>query len=365
MLLKLLTILVIIQEGVLAKNCKLTSDDMDKKWIFATRPTRTTWDVLHTDNIKDQSTLYLVCKSMTRVRQILCKNGKLVEKKTPKFKCPGRIKADVALQPVQNSCRRMGGDMYEVRYTLPGKNIIPLYEVCYSKRNEQALYSIHKSYGFNLAASTYKRPSVFKKDNIVSRERELSFQAANIYNSFVRLLGDKQKYVADNTTLVLERGHLVNSQDFPTYDQMDETFKYVNVMPQFRGSNRRNWKRIENWIHNLPARNRYAVVVTGSFDILSLTHSTSKVNIPMYLMPNNKNPIPLWTYKVVKYANMCYAFVTLNNDYNKNVKISTYYCRSVACPRGLTFNSEPDSGVSYCCNYNQFVRSIGRHAALC
>ncbi|XP_065365096.1 uncharacterized protein LOC135958149 [Calliphora vicina] len=365
MFLKIFTILITIQ-GMLAQNCQLNATHMDRKWIYATRPTRTTWDVLHTDYIKDQTTLHLICNTMLNGRELFCNHGEFQERTISKsiINCAGRIKANIVMLTNVNACRSKGGELYQVRYTLPDGSIIRLYDVCYNRLKEQSLYSRHKSYGFNLAASTYVRPA-FSRGNVVSRERELSFQAANIYNAFVRLLGAQQKYVPDNKTLILERGHLTNSQDFPTYDQMDETFKYVNVMPQFRGSNRSNWKRIENWIHNLPAPNKYAEVVTGSFDILRLSHSERPQQVPMYLMANEKNPIPLWSYKVVKYDNICYAFVTLNNDFNTDPQISTPYCRSVPCPDGLQFNSAPNSGVSYCCNYNQFVRNIGRHAALC
>lgn len=338
---------------------------MDRNWIYAIKTPMNTWDVLHTDYIKDQTSLHLLCKTMTNNRELFCNHGRIEERTNmkPTPTCTERIRANVSLLINEISCLRMKGELYNVYYTLLS-NTISLYKVCYSKVTEQALYSRHKSYGFNLAASTYMRPS-FSRNNIVSRERELSFQAANIYNAFVKLLGPKQPYISNNRTLILERGHLVNSQDFPTYDQMDETFKYVNVMPQFRGSNRSNWKRIENWIHSLPASNTYADVVTGSFDILRLPHSQTNTMIPMYLMDNEKNLIPLWSYKVVKYGGMCYAFVTLNNDFNTNPNTSTPYCRSIACPRGLQFNMAPDSGISYCCNYNHFVRNIGRHAVLC
>ncbi|KAM7348130.1 salivary protein Tsal1-like [Cochliomyia hominivorax] len=258
----------------------------------------------------------------------------------------------------------MDGELYQIRYNLPSNTRVPLYNACYSKVMEQSLYTRHKTYSFNLVATNYTRPS-FKRDNVVSRERELSFQTANVYNTFVNLLGPQQRFAPDDKTSILERGHLANSQDFLTFDQMDETFKYVNVIPQFRGSNRSNWKRIENWIHSLPRNNTYAEVVTGSFDILRLPHSVNNAMIRMYLLPNNKNPIPLWTYKVVKYDNSCYVFVTLNNDFNTNPNINTPYCRTIACPRGLQFSNAPNSGVSYCCNYNYFVRQIGRHAALC
>ncbi|XP_037806847.1 uncharacterized protein LOC119600591 [Lucilia sericata] len=363
MFLQILFILIII-EGILAQNCQLNAAFMDKKWIYATKPTANTWDVLHTDYIEDRKRLYLICNNaMTNVRRIYCNRG-IWQEETHDLTCPRRLKANVVKIGNENSCSQLNGELYQVRYTLTDGSIISLYEVCYSTQNEQSLYARHKAYGFNLAASTYVRP-MFSRSNVVSRERELSFKAENIYNTFVRLLGSKQTYVPNEKTLILDRGHLANSQDFLTYDQMDETFKYVNVMPQFRGGNRSNWKRIENWVHNLPVKNTYAEVVTGSIGILSLPHSEHNTQIPMYLMSNEKNPIPLWLYKVVKYKNECYIFATLNNEFNTNSSISPPFCNSTACPRQLEFNPSLNSGVSYCCDYNSTAAKIGSHAILC
>lgn len=339
---------------------------MDRKWIYATKANNSSWDILHTNYVKDQTSLYLICSSVHNGREMLCNRGLMQERNATgsTASCSRRIRAETVSVENENFCRRQGGEFYQVRYTLPAGTIVTLYEVCYNKLSEQPLYTRHKSYGFVMPASTYNRPT-FSRGNVVSRARELSFQAAHVYNTFVHLLGDRQAFVPTNKTLILDRGHLVNSQDFLTYDQMDETFKYINVVPQFRGSNRSNWKRIENWIRNLASSSTYAQVVTGTIGVLSLPHSVTGQDISMYLMADKKNPIPLWLYKVVQYAGICYAFVTLNNDFNANAQINTNACAIVQCPDGLQFSTAAASGISYCCNYRHFVRSIGRHAVLC
>lgn len=337
---------------------------MSKSWIYATKPTPTTWDVLHTDYIPDQTTLYFICDANTRIGEVFCNRSQSITT-VPFTACTRRIKSTITRMPNENSCRRLNGEFYEVRYTLPDRTIIPLYHLCYSKTDEHAVYSRHKSYGFNLAASTYRRPQ-FVQGGVVSPDTANSYYASNVYTTFVRLLGTNQKFIQDNTTLVFERGHLANSQDFPTYDQMDETFKLANVIPQFFGSNHGNWKRLENWIHKLATANTYADVVTGSFGLLKLPHAhVAHVDVPIYLAANDKNPVPLWLYKVVKYAGSCYAFLTSNNDFNTDPQINTSACRVVACPSGLTFNTTTTSGVSHCCNYFHFVSNIGNHAKLC
>ncbi|TMW46404.1 hypothetical protein DOY81_008514 [Sarcophaga bullata] len=351
--------------GISPDNCHLNYTHMSKQWVFLTRPFANTVDVLHTDYLNHKAILYMFCNSQTPIRELVCEDGELEETTDPNLQCNRRVRADIELSTVvDNSCRRLAGEIYNVVYNIPRGIKLPLYQVCYSTRNEEAIFTRHKAYGFNLPATNYRRAQ-FSLGAVVTRERADSFDPENVYDKFVELLGEGQTYIPDNTSLLLERGHLVNAQDFPSYDQMDETFKYINVAPQFRGSNRMNWRRIENWVHNLPSRDKYAEVVTGVYGILRLPHSTTGQLVDMYLMDNNKNPIPAWTYKVVKYNNVCYAFVTSNNIFSTNRNLRTDICQSVACPGGLQFTSAPTSTVAYCCNYNHLVRYVGSHARLC
>ncbi|XP_075157953.1 salivary endonuclease-like [Haematobia irritans] len=201
------------------------------------------------------------------------------------------------MTPLENvePCRLKDGQMYDIRYNLPiGRTSISLYQVCYNKAREEAVYSHHLVYGSTIAASTYQRPQ-FVTGNVVDQARANSFEAANVYNAFVGLLGPNQEYVksTSQSDRIIDRGHLANSQDFLTYDQMDETFKYINVIPQFASINRSNWKRLENWVHNLPQGMQYAEVITGTYGVLELEHSQSKKMTPMFqpllsLAPINK-----------------------------------------------------------------------------
>ncbi|XP_013117748.1 uncharacterized protein LOC106095054 [Stomoxys calcitrans] len=357
-------VILIIAKDVWGKQCRLNAKNMDRKWIYAVKNPANKYELLHTEMLKDQQKIFLICKSIKMI-QLQCKKGK-VSSIPPSITCSRRMRATITAIANEAACLQKGGAMYDVRYTLPtGKRVLSLYQVCYNKNTEEAIYSRHRAYGFRLSASTYKRPQ-FATGGVVSVARADSFEFGNVYNSFVRLLGSGQDYIksANLSDRVMERGHLANSQDFLTYDQMDETFKYVNVMPQFGSINRRNWKRIENWIHNLPKNNQYAEVVTGGFEVLELPHSKTRKSTPMYLMVNNKNPIPKWTYKVVKYNGVCHAFVTYNNPYTNTVA-SNSPCLAVPCPTGLTFNPDLGSGPSNCCNLRYLVQKVGQQAALC
>lgn len=343
----------------MAQQCNLGATQMDKRWVYMFGNT-----ILHTDFIPDKGILDLVCTEKNDRIRLLCNRGTL-QSWPANADCTNRKKASVITDNVKCSANNMHGVLYKVEYKWQDGTTDFLYEVCYSSSAETVLYARHKTYGFNLPVSNYKRPT-FAQSGVVSRQRADSFSSSSIYKKFNALLGPKQKYVTSEFDFAVQRGHLANSQDFVSFDQMDETFKYINVIPQFRGSNLGNWKTLENWVHMLPAKTKYANVVTGTIGILTLPHSKIRSRkVPIYLMANRKNPMPLWIYKVVEYNGECYAFVSLNNESKKILPPIITMCKKTTCPKGLVFSRKRESGASYCCDYNYFVSRVGKHAKLC
>lgn len=358
----LFTILFILQ-GISAQNCQLDASKMYKNWIYIIKPTPQEWDVLHTDYLQDQTSLYLFCYNDPQILVIRCNRGNLI---LPRItQCNSAYPSNIKSMNNEVSCGAMDGNFYQVQFNLPDGTFIKLYEICYSQKNERVVYTRHSSFGFNALINNYEGPQFLPHD-VVSMGCVNSYKTDKIYNTFVSLLGKKQTYIKNNRDSVIERGHLVNVQDFLTSGQKRSTYKYANVMPQFRGSNRSNWSRIENWIRRLVTPGTHAEIVTGSFDVLSLPHADPpNVNMPMYLMEGNKNPIPLWLYKVVKYADICHVLLSLNNQFNTNKNITATNCIPTECPRGLEFSKELKHGVSHCCDYDYFKNNFGSQVSLC
>uniref|UniRef100_A0A1I8NXQ5 DNA/RNA non-specific endonuclease/pyrophosphatase/phosphodiesterase domain-containing protein n=1 Tax=Stomoxys calcitrans TaxID=35570 RepID=A0A1I8NXQ5_STOCA len=366
MITKFFIITLIIVKDVCSQQCQLSAANMNKSWVFAVATPLNKVELLHRDILQDQEQLYLICKNNDVIR-LRCNHGRMSNIPAG-ARCSRRIKATI--NPIDNEkCRQNNGQMYDIRYALPiGEGVQSLYQVCYSGNFEAPIYSRHLVYRFNLAASPYQRPQ-FVTGGVVSQSRADSFETANIFNSFVRLLGYAQNYVKSPRVgdRIMDRGHLVNSQDFLTYDQMDETFKYINVMAQFGSINRSNWKKIENWIHKLPhtGTETFVEVVTGTFGVLELPHSQTQRPTPMFLMANNKNPIPKWSYKVAKYEGKCHAFVTYNNPFGRP-NLSESPCVSVPCPLYLNFNNTiTEGGASDCCDPYRLAVIVGDQANLC
>ncbi|XP_058976821.1 uncharacterized protein LOC101901679 isoform X2 [Musca domestica] len=352
---------LIISNVAWAQNCQLSEANMRRDFIFIHKN-----DILRTDYIPDGDSLTLYCNERTQPVDLTCSRG-VLQAMPAGAACTDRLKLTVQATKKPCSASGVSGELYDMVYKWSTGHSITLYSICYSTQRETVLYSTHRTYGFNLATPIYNqrlRPT-FKQLGHMNGARVKSFEADDIYQRFNTLLGPQQTYIKSNRDFALQRGHMANSQDFLTYDQMDATFLYMNVVPMARGCNIRNWKHVENWIHKLPSATTYATVLSGTHDVQYLQHSQTHRFVPIYLMAGEKNPMPMWLYKVVKYNNRCHVFVTLN-DHSKNPAIrATNICQPTQCPQGISFSSDPEACISFCCDYSEFVKQVGNHAKLC
>uniref|UniRef100_A0A1I8PS25 DNA/RNA non-specific endonuclease/pyrophosphatase/phosphodiesterase domain-containing protein n=1 Tax=Stomoxys calcitrans TaxID=35570 RepID=A0A1I8PS25_STOCA len=365
MIIQFAIIMWLVAKDVWGQQCQLDASNMNRKWIYAIKTPSNQYDLLHTNTLEDGQTLYLICKE-DDIIQLKCNRG-IMDRIPDGSKCMNGIKYQEIQVINEVPCfQRNRGEIYDIRYTLARSGTtLSIYQVCYSKLSEEAIYSRHKTYGLSLSSYAYNRPT-FAVGSVTGPTRAESFEAANVYASFVSLLGNGQRFITSNSpsNRVIDRGHLVNVQDLLTYDQKDATMNYINVIPQFTSVNIKNWKIIENWVHGLPKNGEYVSVLTGTFEVLELEHSITGQPTKIYLMKNSKNPIPKYIYKVINRNGVCTVIVTHNNPFTAQFG-NHVACRPIACPDSLVFSRVADSGASNCCDYNQFVHNIGFHAKLC
>lgn len=204
-----------------------------------------------------------------------------------------------------------------------------------------------------------KRPDVkFEGGNILNSNNYRLYTTKVVYDTFRLLLGPKQKYISNEKSVAISRGHLTPSSDFAFPDLMKATFQYVNVVPQFETINKGNWREIEKWVYNLTETGD-VMVVTGTYGILELYHSIKKTLVKMYLNPTfNKIPIPKWMYKIIKTNTNIHVVVTYNNPFAQYSPAPI--CKREACPssfnneRGIIFRE----GYTYCCDVVDFVSKV-------
>ncbi|XP_039493026.1 uncharacterized protein LOC120452727 [Drosophila santomea] len=249
--------------------------------------------------------------------------------------------------PVQD--RSCPATMFRVGYNVGNNQFLELYRACFDTRAVRAIFVQHRIYGKPFYIT---RPCVqFSSDGVISGADEASYTVRNVHGTFRRLFGNNQNYIPNNRDVIINRGHLAASADFFFGDQLCATFKYVNAVPQFKSINDGNWETIERFVRNSVTGNNFVNVRTGARGVLSLPASRGSRNV---FLSGNKNPVPLWMYKIVRNANNqpLVAFLTLNNIYARQRPTAPNFCQPVNCPVALVNTAQ--AGYSFCCNAATF-----------
>ncbi|XP_017147349.1 uncharacterized protein LOC108158998 isoform X1 [Drosophila miranda] len=245
-----------------------------------------------------------------------------------------------------NEC---SGTMYAVGYTIEGQQL-ELYRTCFDASNARVLYSQSDVYYKSFFP---RRPWVeFVADELFSPREATAYLKSNIYHAFNYIYGNGQTYLTSARSLVINRGHLVASADFLFVDQMSSTFRYLNVVPQFKSINDGNWEKIERWVRSIVPQSTPFRVKTGGIGILMLA-DTRGVFQQAYLA-GAKIPVPEWTYKVVREVGGrgLYVFLTYNCTFQRERPQVLNICSPVSCP--LSLPNTPHDGFTFCCDPKQF-----------
>jgi len=192
----------------------------------------------------------------------------------------------------------------------------------------------------------------FVADEMFSPQEAAAYMKSNIYFAFKCIYGDGQSYLPNPRSLVINRGHLVASADFLFADQMGSTFRYLNVVPQFKSINDGNWEKIERWVRSQIPGSSYFRIKSGGIGILTLPDARGFLQSAF--LAGSKIPVPEWTYKVVRDAsgNGLYVFLTYNNTFRREMPPCLDICHPLNCPLGLPNN--PVEGFTFCCDPKHF-----------
>ncbi|XP_030388435.1 uncharacterized protein LOC115634697 [Scaptodrosophila lebanonensis] len=287
-------------------------------------------------------TLFAFC-SETDVLESTCQNN-------DQFSLPLPLSCSNPMNPVvkqisDNSCK---ASMYAVGYVI-GNRMLELYRSCFDAKNGRVLYSESDVYYKSFFA---KRPFTdFQTDGLFTPAEAASYAKHNIYESFNCIFGNSQSYIPARA-LVINRGHLVASADFLFLDQMASTFRYLNVVLQFKSINDGNWEKIERWVRSQIPNTSCFRIRTGGINVLQLTNEANEACNAC--LAGNKIPVPEWTYKVVKAANgkPIHAFLTYNNIFERERPAAPSFCSCVECPTRLP--NTPQDGFTFCCDPESF-----------
>ncbi|ALC40578.1 CG14062, partial [Drosophila busckii] len=288
-------------------------------------------------------TLYMFCSGSDMVENQCQHNGQFTL--AWPMTCSNPLSTE--LQRIQD--KDCAYDAYAVGYRIEGQ-FLELYRACFDAKEARVLYAQSDLYYKTYFA---KRPFVdFAMDQLYTPAEAVAYRKDNMFRSFQNIYGAGQSYLPNMQQLVINRGHLVASADFLFPDQMCSTFRYLNVVPQFRSINDGNWRRIEEWIRSQVSNKQAFRIKTGGIDTLTLKDQQG-VERCAYLI-GAKLPVPQWIYKVVRdsYGKGLYVFLSYNSNFEQQRPVVLSICKTVACPLSLADN--PLDGFIFCCNAATF-----------
>ncbi|XP_062125541.1 uncharacterized protein LOC133838444 [Drosophila sulfurigaster albostrigata] len=303
--------------------------------------------------------LHCLHQRVISVKNVGCSRG-IVNPKDPE-KCDAPIHAKVEATNGDHNCP---ATMYRIGIVIRNQ-FFELYRACYDKVKVQSHFSDAVIYWKPIHPKS-PRP-FFEADNLINQRQVASFTAQSMYGAFKTIYGNAQTYIKADSSgraeSVIDRGHLTAAGDMTFYDQMYSTFKYLNVVPQFKSINNGNWLQIEHWVGNSIPHKNVLHVRTGALGILSLPDFKPRRTLqPAFLIPDKRqNPVPEWMYKIVRNMNnqLLHVFLTYNNIFNPTKPTAHKCCKVVSCP--LRLEDSATLGFTYCCNPDAFVKCLASH----
>uniref|UniRef100_D3TQB6 Mitochondrial endonuclease n=1 Tax=Glossina morsitans morsitans TaxID=37546 RepID=D3TQB6_GLOMM len=342
-------------------DCRLTQAQLRNEQRLIVTYSNNAFDLIRHPTVREGTTLFMIC-NQNDITTVDCANNRF-NRRLPLPGCNNPIQPVRELIPYDISCAFQS---YRIAYTVTLRNrphVFELYRVCFENARYRTLFTVTTVSQFFLPrADGY----TFNPDDIFTAAVFASYNKRDIFNTFERLLGPNQRFFGRNEDeRRIDRGHLTAAGDFMTNNMIRNTFRMINVIPQFHSINNGNWREIEEWARN--GNNAPARVCSGAFDMVVHLPNRRNTLVPIYLRGTNSIPIPLWTYKIVKNrSKQRTAFLQYNNIHDNHMPPTIpreIGCVVVECPLTLTRSSA--LGYTFCCEPLHFKRNFHFQSEWC
>ncbi|KAJ1526129.1 hypothetical protein ONE63_009292 [Megalurothrips usitatus] len=271
-----------------------------------------------------------------------------------------------------NSARKVGtcgdnGQFTQIRIGFEvGDDFVTQIENCFDSRTFDAVYSrAHLTPAIAGHESGVQRPKNFQPTFYENLVPNTLYIRKNQRSAIAQLLGSAelaQKYIGDDSTHFLARGHLSAKADHIQGPQQRATFYYINVAPQWQTFNGDNWEKLESSVRDwVVSSGRSVHVVTGTWGTATLPDKDGK-ETELYLQADKQYiRVPKYYWKVVydPATKQAAAFVGLNNPYHET-QPADVLCEDV-CARynWLSWKaSNQQSGYGFCCDVNELRKIV-------
>ncbi|XP_035911335.1 uncharacterized protein LOC118511861 [Anopheles stephensi] len=267
-----------------------------------------------------------------------------------------------AIQPSNKLCANGAGHLYDVGFSIKGKEFIKLFQVCYNATKSSTIYSEHQILGkaISHAQINNNRPA-FKLGGITSSVRLASvYTQRHQQERFTTLLGSSAqaaKYI--NSSSYLAKGHLTPDGDAVLDSWAGSTYFFINAAPEWQVVNGGNWLRVENAARKVASQLDDTVhVYSGVYDILRLPDKNGNP-VSVSLGDDGTVEVPKWLWKVVVHqqSGKGIALISLNNPF---ATVPETLCEDICSRYGWHQKEFQDlrKGYTHCCSVPAAQKAI-------
>ncbi|XP_016949813.1 uncharacterized protein LOC108024409 [Drosophila biarmipes] len=328
------------------------------------RPVNGLYEIQHGDVVSNGQMIHLLCKSGIQQTGFHCQANNVFNPPLNTFICPDAFEPSVV--SIRDTSCPSPFHTYAVGYHVSGR-FLELYRNCFDAHSLAFQHSIYKAYRHE---NTAPRPNPSWNSDGLSGGFDNAYEGRATQACLLTNLGAAQPQCK------FDRGHMTPASAFMFTELKKATFRYLNAIPQYRGINRGNWKTVETWVNNVvkglhdnpivnnvPIQRTYDVlkVCIGALGVHRLQHNTSNKLVSIFLLDNNKIPVPEWMYKIVSHSSGDkWVMLTYNDLNNPSQKDLNQICRQKDCHTGLHLNGR-SVGHTVCCEPYHFITRNAPH----
>ncbi|CAG9799875.1 unnamed protein product [Chironomus riparius] len=261
---------------------------------------------------------------------------------------------------------------HQIGFRMPNGQFLPLIDIHYDNRVE-VIHVAHKLPYID-SRSHQKVSRIAFKDGKHPLGPGVSrfYQRSDIYNKMVKLLGQENARKYFNEGSFITKGHMAPKADFIFAAQQLATFFYMNINPQFSGSNNINWNFLEMSIrgHDFGGD---VTIHTGGSRLLELPSKISSKNETIYLASDDKLPIPEIIWKIIEVGtDKHFSFIGFNypsirtKEFDQQLNICNDLCDTNEYSwlnedlRDEEIRRDPTKGLLLCCSFEEVEKIINK-----
>lgn len=263
-----------------------------------------------------------------------------------------------------------GGKEAVIGFTIDEYRFVDQILLCFDKYNQTTLYTNYDLVQWKSSFKSKPRFPIEDKGfyNVDSQKIFELYTRKVQRNTINKLLGlapGDTTYIQENDDRFLARGHIAAAADFYYPEQINATYRYINMAPQWQCINAKNWNQVEIDSRNYANSKKVNLKVwAGIFGIATLPHKSAgnEVNLYLYTKDSMRGlPVPALFWKLLYNPEKKEGIVliVLNNPYLKNPTLHII-CTDISTKVSwLKWERENViNGYSYACSVPDFKKVV-------